>query len=146
MAIGPDINIPARVSSLETSVDGLHSELGEVKQSMNAGFRDIQIALEANNRTNWPVLISGAVLVMAIYAAAIRPVQNDVDRLEKGSGTLATAVVQQNLMINEIRSQLLLNAEHVKLQNDAINQLQTYGSPINDKRLSLLEFKLGMSK
>jgi len=135
-----------RVSSLETSVKGLFAQLEDVKRTMADGFADIQSTLRASGRTNWSVIFAGVGLVVAVYAAAVRPIMADVSRIELDSKTLALAVVEQNKRLQAIEVQVMVNTAALKVITADLERIRNEGSPITDRRLSILEMRAGIRK
>lgn len=135
-----------RVSSLETSVAGLHSELSDVRRTLNDGFRDLHNSMASGNKTNWGVVLTSILVVMALYAAAIRPIIGDVGRLEDNGLTLATAVLDQNKFVQENRNSIMVLNAQVEALRQSFEDVKTQGAPAIDRRLSILEYKLGVIK
>jgi len=130
-------HVTERVSRLETSVASIHDEVRRVEQTMNVGFRDIQQTLTQSGRTNWNAIFTGVALVIAIWAAAIRPVQSDVTRLEGAVTGLATTANANYL-------QIAVNTAELARLGLEMPKLRLGPDPASDVRLSVLETKLGI--
>ena len=63
-------NLGERVSTVEA---GLRS-LGEQMIGLRGDIASIANSIAAAQRTNWPTLISGALLIMAIFGAGLTPI------------------------------------------------------------------------
>jgi len=137
-------HIHSRVSVLEDAVGNLHTDLSEVKQQMSAGFRDIQSVLSNYGKPNWTIIFGGIALIMAIWAAAIYPMQQTLDRHERQAETLAQAVVDQNKTIDAMSVQQAINQSRISALEVTVTETRLYGSPATGRRLSLIESKLGL--
>lgn len=135
-------DLPERVGSLETSVRSLHEDFSDLKRSVASGFSDIQATISRSRETNWPVILSGLMLVGALYASAVRPIQNDVIRQEKNAETLALAVVLKEEKISLLRSDLVKFSSEIQVLQTELKSVRDFGSPVIDKRLTVLEFRL----
>ena len=130
----PDPNqngLESRVSSLETSVDAIHSDVADIKKIVTT-----------SQRTNWSVVIAGAGLVGAMWLAMIQPLQDKFSRSETDRATLADAVLRQNqrislLEMSNAKSDSLLSSSRDRV--DEIDRSGTRGSTIAVTRLELLE-------
>lgn len=143
-------NHAERIGRLETSVEGLHQEFSEVKLSLKA----IQDAVGKSKETDWGVVFSGIGLIVVLYAAAIRPMQNDLDRV---SATIALHESKELVNAKDLRDDLALKdtllatqradfvrqEELVRSLKEKLDHVEERGSPIADKRLTLLELQLG---
>ena len=124
-----------RLSRLETTMEGVHAELSDIR----SGIKSIQESQSRSKETNWSVIFSGLAIVGALYAASIRPLEKDIMRQEKGSTELALAVIVKEEKIQSLRTEiaeLKLQSETIK---DEFKQFKVFGTPVLDKRISLLE-------
>lgn len=122
-----------RLGRLETSVESLASSVKALADSY-----------ASSRQTNWGVVASFAVVVLALYAAAISPIHADVERAAAGAERLASAVLLQNDNIQKLQiEQALQHGDAERLRAD-FNAVRDQGSPITDKRLAILEYKAGI--
>lgn len=113
-------NLNERVTSVETSLLGIQSQLASFGETLAA----IQSELKNNGRTNWPTIFGGLALLGGLWAASIRPVSQDIERQGRSAETLAAAVVEQNKQIAELRiSVASAKANFDHLQPTAESQL-----------------------
>jgi prefoldin subunit 5 len=96
-----------KIAALETSVKSLHGELGEIKAAVSS----IATTLQNTRETNWATIFAGvAVLVSviaALWAAAINPLNHDLDRLASEKEKLAEAVLVQNNKMQDLKDQVV---------------------------------------
>lgn len=135
-----------RVSVLETSVRALHEDLAGIRSAMVAGFHDLQKTQAAASKTNWPVLLSASLLVLALYAAAIHPLQADITRHEASASDIAKAVLEQNRILNETRITLAITQAKLEEESHKLADIAERGPASIDRRLSVVEFKTGIVK
>lgn len=139
MARNGDGEALERISRLETAMDGIHVELGDIKGALRA----ITDLVSRGRETNWSVVFGGIAIVIALYGSAIRPLEMEAKRQQDYQAKLAEAVI----VANDKRS--LLENEMVRIKGDlaaaqsSIKSIAEFGSPITDRRLTLLEFQLG---
>ena len=81
-----------RIGKLETAVAGIDHKLDD----MTIVMRAVQNEFSKSRKTDWSVVWAGALVAGALWAAAIRPVQSDVERTSAAADNLAKAVVVQN--------------------------------------------------
>jgi hypothetical protein len=105
----------SRITRLETEQVTTSKELDGIWKTL----RDIQGMLNKSQRTDWQTIFAGLVVLGALWAAAIHPINADVERAGAVASKLADAVVVQNNKIVEL-----------EIQSALINQkLQTKGTP-----------------
>jgi methyl-accepting chemotaxis protein len=92
-------NTGERIGKLETTVEGFHEQF----RSMNATLEKIQDSLSSSKQTNWATVIAAIVLGLALWAAAIRPINNDVERQALAAEKIAEAVLVQNDKISSLQ-------------------------------------------
>lgn len=127
-----EVELGERVSSLETAVSTLHADIADVKGTMSAGFRELNKTLSDANKTNWSVILSGVMVALALYAAAIRPLSQDVGRLEE-------IVTRQGQLLTEVRVAQATSTGKIESLGIDLKTVIDRGSPITDRRLSVLE-------
>ena len=90
---GPDeISDRERIARIEASQDALRAEFVVFREDFSK-FAEKIIRRGETNYANW---IGAALLVLAIYAAAINPMRQDAERIQADAKSLATAVLVQN--------------------------------------------------
>lgn len=136
----PDNN--ERIGRLETAVEGIQSEFGEIRQTLS----DIQRTLGKSKETNWSVVFAGLAIVGSLYGTAIRPLENRIDEEHTHAKDISDALLKQSEKFSGIESSIVQlqsasadSAQHIK-------EIYERGSPITDKRLSLLEWRLEQPK
>ena len=121
-------HLDARVSSLETSVAAIHADVTEIKR-----------LLSQNSRTNWGVIMSGLLLVGSLWAAAIRPLQNDLERNERSASTVAQAVILQDSKIGIQAVELAKIQLNLDRQVEKFEEVRVNGSAATRERLIRVE-------
>ena len=135
-------NMGERVERLETTVETFVQNTREQFRSINASLDKIQDSLSTSKQTNWSVVIAAIVLGLAIWAAAIRPINQDVERSAMAASDLAHAVVLQNDRINGIESSLRESTTKQTSDEKQIDLYRTEGTPSTAARLTLLEYRI----
>ena len=143
LAVEVSPNTPGeRLGRVESSVDGLHSEVRDIRASVlriEDNFARSLGALQAtvlkSEETNWSVVIAGVALVVGVYAAAIRPLQNDINRQEQTAGRIADAVLLQNQKVVDLQVAEARQNNDIASAIKDINHFAEHGSPDADKRL-----------
>lgn len=135
-------DMPERVSRLETSVEALHSDVGDLKRTMSTGFAEIQQGLTRSRETNWPLIVSFIMLIGSVYAAAIAPLKSEIIRQEKERTTLAEAVLRKEEQIADLRIIGAASGKDISELQSTVRSLTEKGSPIISTRLSLIEQQL----
>lgn len=131
-----------RIGKLEASFDSFketyHSDITEVRGALKA----IQSTLGASGKINYGLLLSAIVVLLALYGAAIRPLETSSEQLRIFAKEQATAVLVQNITLQQLAlSQTKTDERLISLQS-AFDIIRREGTPIVDKRLSLIEFQL----
>lgn len=124
-----------RVSSLETLVSSLHSDVTEFKGLLNK----ISDSVSNKSQTNWGLVFAGLAVLGSLWAAAIHPLTADIDRIRTDAADLARAVIVQNdkIAITDTRT-VKLDSQLVSVVS-AAQHIEDYGSPVHERRVSLLE-------
>lgn len=128
-------DIAERVTGLEVSVDGLHSDLIDFKKSLSDTLHELQQQVASAQKTNWSVILTGIMVVIALYAAAVRPVESNVARLDDRAKTLADAVLDQNKILSQLQISVAVQEQRVGLLAPSITQ-----------RLAILEYRVGLER
>ena len=127
-----------RIGKLETAMDGIRFEFTEVKSTL----LEIQKSLSRSQRTDWQTIFAGLIVVGALYASAIRPIESNVARTDSAATKLAEAVIVQNDKINNLAvEQRMIDAKLERAIKD-IAEVQSNGSVAADKRISILETQM----
>jgi hypothetical protein len=143
-------NIDSRVSSLETTVKGLHDDLADVKLAMGEGFRDLQKSMSNASRTNWSFVFGVIAVAGGLWAAGMRPMQNDIDRGQVEKRDIAAAVVEQDKNMNRMDKEvagLIKDFERHEKANEIthnelaakVDEIKANGAPITRERLAKVE-------
>lgn len=122
-----------RITALEVSVAAMRDDVSMIKASVSGSAR-----------TNWGVVFSGVALMGGLYAAAIRPVENDVTRLAVTANTQALAVLEQNKIITAHEIAIATLAEQMHDLKADVKMIAEQGSPATNVRLAILEYKAGV--
>lgn len=121
--------LPVRFATLAERVEGITVNLAALETNVEVGFEKLQTAIAGLSKTNWNLVISAVLLTMAVWAAAIRPVVNDVTEMKTARASDHDAIVILSTKLADTKAALDVVIER--------------GSPITDRRLSILEMKMG---
>ena len=131
-----------RIVALETSVKGLHSEMGEIKSTLG----ELVSVVGKGQQTNWSNVFAGATVLLAVVAglwgACINPLNRDIERQGHSADTLASAVIAQDLKIQAIKDEVVALKSFQDFTREALQEMKVSGSPGADKRLTILEYRL----
>ena len=135
-------NIPERTSALESWKSGVDKSIGSIFDKLD----HIESLLSANNKTNWGVIFAGMVLALGLWAAAIRPMNNDIDRQEKNAEVLAEAVKVQNVIQADFKAGQVAQDKDLASLKIAVDDIKEHGSPLTSQRISLLEYRMSQAE
>lgn len=127
-----------RIGRLETSVESLHGEFSDLKETLG----EIQKSINRAQRTDWQTIFAGLIVVGALYASAIRPIETNVQRTDNAATKLAEAVITANEKVSRIDVGQQINQAELDRAIHDIKEIRDNGSPITDKRLTILESKI----
>ena len=128
-----------RLRSLETWSENFQSEFSGFRSEVRSTLGDIQKSIGAGRETNWGLIISGCIAIGSLWAAAIKPLNDDLKRQEASAKALAEMVNKSNEMQFANKNEMArLSTEVAVLQREFVD-VREHGSPITDKRLSLME-------
>ena len=139
------MNEPTTTNGITERISVHDTEISALKQQISAIFakiEHIETMIGNSQKTNWSVIISGLLLVGAVWAAAIHPMQADLDRHEKSAADLAQAVLAQNEHIIALRISEAIQDSAIQDLKKTQTAFDERGSPTLDKRLSVLETTL----
>src|ERR1017187_2173934 len=126
-----------------------------------------------SRETNWLTVMTGIGLTIAIWAAAIHPLEKETERQRSDAAEIAKAVLKQNELFSELRHdvtkhdalQIAMKADIARMGSNGtagtslrrgeigakvmdalaeVNNIRSFGSPVTDRRLAILEFKGGI--
>lgn len=131
-----------RLGRLETSVEGLSASIHDLQ----AAIEGLRTRVTQGRETNWGLVVTVLALTISLYMATIRPLDANVDRLDRRQTEISEALVTHDrsgdaLRQTVIRDQILLEGLRIDL-----DRIRDFGSPITDRRLSLLELQIGSRK
>jgi hypothetical protein len=142
MPNGHSVNEAEWKGKVESQIDTLTT--GFV--TLNAKVDKIFDVVNRSQKTDWQTIFAGLIVVGALYASAIRPIENEVSRADLTSNKLADAVIIQNDKINEL--EITAKVQSIEIENGLSGQKEIIanGTPGADKRLTVLEKQLEWSK
>lgn len=135
-----DPDVSERLGRLEAEFAAVTRDVGEIKTALGT----IQDAVMRGQRTNWPVMIGASALLLSLWAAAIRPLDNDLIRQQVSAERLATAVLIQNDKIASAEREATRQLVLIQTVIADVTYMREHGTPSADRRLALLEQKMGV--
>ena len=129
----------------ESSASTLSERVARLETGMTTILHEIQAlqgAFANSTRTNWGVIFAAVGLVMAVWAAAIHPLNEDMARNENNANKLAEAVLKQNEAIGSLTTGREINIDRIAKINADMERIRNEGSPITDRRLAVTEYRL----
>ena len=133
-----DIGNNERIGRLETSVEGLQKQF----DSFGKSLANIEHSILRGKETNWSVIFSGIAIVGSLWLAAIRPITQDIERGNGAAKDIATAVLVKEEKITQQRIDFEKLSKDVSQLRELLTDTRLADSPITDKRLTLIEFRL----
>ena len=142
MPNGHSVNEAEWKGKVESQIDTLTT--GFV--TLNAKVDKIFDVVNRSQKTDWQTIFAGLIVVGALYASAIRPIENEVSRADLTANKLAEAVIVQNDKINEL--EITAKVQSIEIENglSGLKEIIANGTPGADKRLTVLEKQLEWSK
>ena len=142
MPNGHSVNEAEWKGKVESQIDTLTT--GFV--TLNAKVDKIFDVVNRSQRTDWQTVFAGLIVVGALYASAIRPIENEVSRADLTANKLAEAVIVQNDKINEL--EITAKVQSIEIENglSGLKEIIANGTPGADERLTVLEKQLEWSK
>lgn len=108
-----------RLGKLEATILSVRDELA----GLRGAIAGVQSSISTSRETNWATVAAWLALAGALYAAAIRPISNDISRQETAAQALAEAVIEQNKTIKEMRVQQSINLQRIDELHDILGQV-----------------------
>lgn len=105
---------------------------------------------EPNQRKqpDWGVILLAASVILALYAAAIHPIEQETERLRGVASDLAKAVLIQNDKIGRLEgatekttADLIVFDKRLEELHVTLRDLRANGTERSNERLGLLEFR-----
>ena len=136
-------NHAERLGKLETAVTGIHEALDKFGRTLES----MQTSINRSGKTDWMVILTGLMVIGALWAAAIHPLQTNQDRQEKYAETqdkhaeeLAEAVLKADDKTQTLRDEVVHIKAIQEVNTAAIKEMEAHGSASADKRLTVLEY------
>ena len=108
-----------RLTKVETEVAGIREEMSGMWRTL----KDIQDAVSRANKTDWQTIFAGLLVVGALYASSIKPLESKIEREQSDR-------VENSAREREDRVSL---AEAVKVSDDRITELRIEMERCKDK-------------
>ena len=134
-------SLSERLGRVEVSVENLHEDFTRVGDAVEI----LSANLNKGRETNWTLVLSAIMLVGAIYAAAISPIQNDIARQAADDKKIVANDEKLHDEITAMTSQLV----EAKMRLAALELVNTElrnTVPSMDRRVTLIEMKTGIVK
>jgi len=146
MSVESNTSHGERLKSLETWSANFQSEFIGFRSEIRSTLGDIQKTVSQSRETNWSLIIAGCIAIGSLWAAAIKPLNDDLKRQEVSAKSLADMVSKANEMQFANKNEMSRLASEVgSLQRD-FTEVRLNGSPVTDKRLTLLEHHISELK
>ena len=124
MPIGHSVNEAEWKGKVESQIDTLTT--GFV--TLNAKVDKIFDVVNRSQKTDWNTIFAGCLVIGALYAATIRPVENDVDRSNKTAEKLAEAVLVQNDKITSLEVNQKVNTFELSNERDLLKDITDHNT------------------
>jgi len=132
-------NESERIGKLETAVEGIRADF----DSLDRKVEKVLDAVNRSQRTDWQTIFAGLIVIGALWASAIRPINADVEKQAVAAAKLAEAVLVQNKSIGELQVDLRGQSRDMASMEKDIDLIRQYGTPVTDKRITVLEYRMG---
>ena len=140
----------ANVEALTENVRHLAESIAEVGRNMQAGFDALREQMANRSRPQWNMYASWAGVVISVVGmvgtAVLRPMISDLARLESRMISAETLLTNRGLTIADVQREVALSQAGLKTLSERVELIGTHGSPITDKRLALLEYRMNKLK
>ena len=134
-----------RLTKVETEVAGIREEMAGMWRAQTAtkdAVDKLAAVISDSNKTDWMTFATVAGLVLTLvgclWAAAIHPISDNVDRAAQAADKLATAVLVQNDKVSEAHADIRDLKLLAELEQKEIAKLTDEGSPVTITKLALL--------
>jgi hypothetical protein len=128
-----------RIGKLETISGNFEREFMSFRSEVRSSLDEIQRSISKSRETNWSLIIAAAVAVGSLWAAAIRPLNKDIERQELRAAELAAMVSKSNELQFANKAEMVKLAAEVAVLTRDFGEVRENGSPITRTRLALLE-------
>jgi predicted nucleic acid-binding Zn-ribbon protein len=117
-----------RLGRLETSVETLHESIDGLQRAIAS----LEAKIGLSGQTNWGVVVSLGMVLVSLWAATINPLKQELDRREP-------IFVEHDSRLKVIETLISRNTLRIDLLDQQLTDIRDHGSPITDKRLTLIE-------
>lgn len=132
-------SLSERLGRVEVAVENLHADFIRVTDALE----DLASSVSRGKETNWTLVLSGSMLVVALYAAAISPVKADIERQAVVDASLLATIGKFHDEFDGVKDlQIAVRARLDALE--IINSELRNTVPSMDRRVALLELKTGL--
>ena len=138
----PEREITERVSSLEANVAAIKGQINDLQATITTGLANINVRMDRDGKTDWQTIIIGIGLIITCWAAAVRPINADVERQDKNAAVLADAVKVQDLILTSLKVADESQRKDIVQLQDLAKVYNATGSPAADRRLTVVEWRL----
>lgn len=130
------------VATHTAELTGIKGELNQVWITL----KEIQSSLNRSGKTDWMVILTGLMVIGALYGAAIHPLDSNVQRVEAtqkdDASKLATAVLEQNKTIQEAFTVSIRHENQINNLMESVKRIEDKGSESANIRITLIEWRL----
>jgi len=123
-----------RLAKLESAHDGLHDDVQSLANSLRLLGKDFRSSIDSlqkqiseMNRTPWPTVLQGGVLIIALMGFIGSFYVRDLERLEaklEGQGIALLKYVEKGPTEKEIRYREEINELRFQMLEDRINRME----------------------
>ena len=135
-------NYHERLVKVETTVENIELELGDIKRTLNTIAKNIS----ESGKTNWNVVFTGISIVIGLWFAAINPLIKEDTRIDKALEKATEAALIRNDKTNELTNKQFESNIKMEYQQKYIDYIMDHGSPEMEARVSVLESRMCSKK
>lgn len=122
----------------DRAVAQLHAELREIRTML----ADLSDRITEGAKPNYALLLGGVGVLLSLYAAAIRPVTQQVDRLELDRQAAASALLHQAAVTTATEANVIRSTAKIEAIERTLEDVAVSGSPSLRARMAVLEHVL----
>ena len=127
-----------RISRLETAVESINDQLGV----LSGAIAEIQRSVNRAGKTDWGTIFGGALVVLALYAASIHPLEEKITGLRGDLNKMGDVQYETGLRNQAVKDAFLKTQDESRRNADDL--LRMRDARLNT-RLAVIEWRLDHS-